>query len=435
MFQKFYSENITTRFIKHLLSVSPIPHLNYVENGDIVIKDCYYIYKNYVIKCVETGELAVDAQSTLYPGDTIYPSVVLFPGSGKIPAKFKVVRYVSTNDSPRTTYTYKSKRSYYDPETHMYLGEYLRWLRGSYGLDLMPFYNCFNQEYETTVQLRRDSATVILYPSSELYPQTYLYPGKIKSKTTTYTTDVSESDYKVLSVPIKFNKTYTIALESNSPVILRGVIMSRGQLIKSGKNHLADESALVSSYRVYQTTRFNKPFLYSIGTDSKLLYNNEKNLRLLIQIPSSEKTSIVVLEGDYTQLNVLHTTVDLDEKKGSQIYNNLINLSLLQGNTLESYAFSDRLVEYLLKNVICSLDDLTNNVARVQVALKQVDEDYDKIFGSRCTYGIWDDYIKNATERFILEQSKKYYLIDMDGNINKDVEALFVTCTKGEYDG
>ena len=113
MFQKFYSENITTRFIKHLLSVSPIPHLNYVENGDIVIEDCYYIYKNYVIKCVKTGELSVDTQSKLYPGDTIYPSVILIPWSGKIPAQFKVVRYVSTTDSPRTTYTYKSKRSYY----------------------------------------------------------------------------------------------------------------------------------------------------------------------------------------------------------------------------------------------------------------------------------------------------------------------------------
>lgn len=434
MFQKFYSENITTRFIKHLLSVSPIPHLNYVENGDIIIDGCYYIYKNYVIKCVTTGELSIDAQSTLYPGDTIYPSVVLVPGSGKIPAKFKVIRYTSVSDSPATSYVYKSKRSYYDPETHMYLGEYLRWLRGSRGLDLMPFYNCFNQEYETNVQLRRDSATVILYSSANLYPQTYLYPGKIKSRISTYTTDVSESDYKVLSIPIKFNKTYTIALESNSPVIFRGVIMSRGQLIKSGKKYLADESALVSSYRVYQTTRFNKPFLYSIGTDSKLLYNNEKNLRLLIQIPPSEKTSVVVLEGDYTQLNVLHTTVDIKEKKGSQIYNNLMNLSLLQGNTLESYAFSDRLVEYLLANVICSLDDLTNNIAKVQSALKLVDEDYNQIFGSRCALGLWDDYIKNATERFIREQSKKYYLIDMDGNINKDVESLLVNCTKGEYD-
>ena len=154
-------------------------------------------------------------------------------------------------------------------------------------------------------------------------------------------------------------------------------------------------------------------------------------------IPISFKGSMVLkaclLEAGFSE-ETRHT-VDIDGKKGSQIYNNLINPSLLQGNTLESYAFSDRLVEYLLKNVICSLDDLTSNVARVQVALKQVDEDYNKIFGSRCTFGIWDDYIKNATERFIQEQSKKYYLTDMDGNINKDVEALFVTCTKGEYDG
>lgn len=434
MFQKFYTETLVGSFIKHLLSVSPLPHLNYVDDGDLIIEGCTYIYKKFIITCTKTGELFVtNAKETLFPGDEIFPSLALLPETGKATAGFKVVRYVEQTPTEQHSYKYLSKRSYYDAETHRYLGEYLRWLRGAKKLNLFPFYNCFTQEYITNVTLRKDSALVTLYPDNNIVPLTSLYPGRVKSTVSTYTTaTTSETDYKVMCVPIKFNQVYTIALECNSPVILRSIIISQGKLIKENaysETTLSDMPAMTNSYKVYSSTRFSKPFLYEVGTDSKLLYSHENNLKLLIQIPSSVNTSVVILEGNYTNLNTFNTNND-----AVQTYPEAFNLSLLYGNSLESYAFSDRLIEYLLKNVICELDDITDNVARVQLALQAVDEEFSKIFNENCSLGVWDNFTSNAVNRFIRDKSKTNYLVDMDGNVNKDVEDLLYRFSKGAYD-
>ena len=434
MFQKFYTDTIIGRFIKHLLSVEKIPYLNIVSDYDILIKDCLYIYKNYVIKCVTTGKLSVSPTEELYPSDKLYPSVVLFPNSGEQLAQFKVIRFLNSQQDKRFSYSYMSTKNYYDSETHRFLGEYLRFLKGMYHLDLMPFYNCYNQDLIDNIQLRKDTANVILYPNEKLYPSNYLKPGVNRQSVTTYELSETETSTKVLCIPIKFNKTYTIAIECNSSVILRGVILSNNHLVKDSKStntYLADHSDLVASYRVKQFTRFSEPFTYSIHTASPLLYKQEKNLRLLIQLPASNRSSITVLEGDYTKLDTVNTT---NTEKGTvRIYNIFKNLSLLQSNTYESYAFSDRLIEYLLQNVICNQDGLTGNISRAQIALRSVDKEFDSLFDSNCALGVWDNYTSNAVSRFIDNCSEKYYLLDQDGNINKDVESLFVSLAKGSY--
>lgn len=430
MFQKFYTDTIVGRFIKHLLSVENIPLLNVVQDGDVLIKDCLYIYRNLVIQCAETGKLAVNQFDKLYPSDNLYPSVVLFPDKGEKSAKFKVVSYYSSKKDRRYNYSYMSTENYYDSKTHQYLGEYLRYIRNSIGLDLLPFYNCNSQQYIENIRLRKDSAKVTLYPGDNLYPSEFLHPGYNVSTISTYEKIESSGNYKVLSIPIKFNKTYTVAVECNTDVVLRSVILSSdNHLIKNtkGDSYLSDK--LESSYMYKASTRFDQPFVYNVSTTDKNLYSHEKNLRLLLQLPLSNKSSVVVLEGNYTQLDILHT-----DKNSTRTYNTLKNLSLLQSNTFESYAFSDRLVEYLLLNVICKNEELTENISRSQNALKEIDEEYSKIYSKNCSDGVWDDYMFNATQRFIEECSKDYYLLDQDGNINKDIESLFVLKTNGSYD-
>ena len=44
-----------------------------------------------------------------------------------------------------------------------------------------------------------------------------------------------------------------------------------------------------------------------------------------------------------------------------------------------------------------------------------------------------NNYTSNAVSRFIDNCSENYYLFDQDGNINKDVESLFVSLGKGSY--
>lgn len=434
MFQKFYTDTIVGRFIKHLLSVEKIPYLNIVSDKDTLIEGCLYIYKNYVIKCVTTGKLFVNSVEELYPSDKLYPSSILFPKFGEQPAQFKVIRFLNQQQDKRFSYSYMSTKNYYDSETHRFLGEYLRFLKGMYQIDLMPFYNCYNQDLIDNIQLRKDTSNVILYPKETPYSSNYLEPELNKQLVSTYELSETKTSAKVLCIPIKFNKTYTIAIECNSSVILRGVILSNNHLVKdstSTNTYLADHSDLVASYRVKQFTRFSEPFTYSIHTTSPLLYKQEKNLRLLIQLPASNKSSVTVLEGDYTKLDTVTTT---DTENGTvRIYNVFKNLSLLQSNTFESYAFSDRLIEYLLENVICKQDGLTGNISRVQVALRSVDKEFDSLFDSNCALGVWDNYTSNAVSRFIDNCSENYYLFDQDGSINKDVESLFVSLGKGSY--
>ena len=83
------------------------------------------------------------------------------------------------------TESFLSTSGQYDMDTHRKLGDYLRLLRSVYGLDLMPLYNCFNNYFVDNVDLSS---------------------GNLSSN--------GNSHYRVTLVPIKFNKDYTITMNS-----------------------------------------------------------------------------------------------------------------------------------------------------------------------------------------------------------------------------
>jgi hypothetical protein len=91
----------------------------------------------------------------------------------------------------------------------------------------------------------------------------------------------------------------------------------------------------------------------------------------------------------------------------------------------ETYAFSDRLIEYLLDNVITHRDELTDNINRAQAALATCEPTYSRLSAkSAISMGVWDDGIKHSILRMIEELQNSVYLQDQDGYINKDVEEL-----------
>ena len=55
MLQRFYEDNIQSRFIKALLYNTPIPTIQSIVPGDYIIKGAQYIYKRQVIKCTTSG--------------------------------------------------------------------------------------------------------------------------------------------------------------------------------------------------------------------------------------------------------------------------------------------------------------------------------------------------------------------------------------------
>ena len=51
MFQKFFTNTIESKFIKYLLSKTPLPLYPTISDGDYMVKDCIYIYRTSIIKC------------------------------------------------------------------------------------------------------------------------------------------------------------------------------------------------------------------------------------------------------------------------------------------------------------------------------------------------------------------------------------------------
>ena len=143
-------------------------------------------------------------------------------------------------------------------------------------------------------------------------------------------------------------------------------------------------------------------------------------------MPVNNVSSLVVLEGDYTSVGAVKT-----DKNSVRTYDLHKNLSLLRMNTTETYAFSDRLIEYLLDNVITHNDEFPTNISSVQQAVYSLDEIYKAAAdGNRVSFGVWDDAIRHAVMRIIERYDEDIYFQDQDGFINKDVEDLLLRAGK-----
>ena len=435
MFQKFSTNTLMSGFIKNLLSTQEIPLLDSVFTGDTLIEGCTYLYKRYIIRCVESGRLDILETDILYPSDIVYPSVFIFPKTGMKIARFKVIDYFDENTHHKYTYNYHSTCNEYDSQTHLHLGNYLRFIKGYYELDLMPFYNCFTNEYAEDISLNYLPATTtrkyikpsdVLKCGTETKVEEGLYVGGVElilTNTNESSTDKLNSDFKVLSVPIKFNKSYTIAIECATPVQMRAVVMNKSGMIltQDGKTFTDD---LNTSSIVYNSLSFNSPVQYRVETFDKLMYSQERNLKLLIQLPVNNTSSIVILEGDYTKNDMIKT-----DKNQVRKYPEIINPALLTLNNQRTYAFSNRLIEYLLLNVVTPSESISGNIKRFQEALANQDSIY---FKEDKNPGIWNNSMRAATMRLVKKYHKEYLLKDQDGYLNRDLENMLYQ--KGAYD-
>lgn len=397
MFQEFFTDTLGSRYIKTLLQETPFPVFDAVVDGDTLVSGCYYVYKQFIIQCQTGGKLAIDTQEKLYPSDILYPSKFLFPMTGYRCATFYVRSIVDFND-PKIMRTYRSTTNYYDPDTHRQLGRYLRYVHSRTGLNLLPFYNCYNHKS---------------IPGHELVAST------TNEGLSVVPTAVLTERYKLVAVPILFGKKYTIAIDCPTQVLLRSVIYRNGELAKEHVESL-NSSAMVCSRLV-----FNSPITYSVETDNPALLSQQRNLWLWIQLPIDHKSSIVVLENFSSRQGVY---CDEDSVRAFDF----INSSLLFMNTDKSFAFSDRLIEYLTHNVICAEDSVTNNVSKVQMALASIPplttnayrEALDK---NGATLGVWDSKISRTVKQLVYASLNDAFILDQDGNINKDVEQLILS--------
>ncbi len=320
------------------------------------------------------------------------------PYNGKVYIKNnKIVKYEDDKFNTLDSYEYNRfmlnrttnltiNSSSYDIATHRYLGNYLRFIRDYHGLDLMGMYNCF--DYTEPAKLVR---TIKL------------------SDTKTLQLNSLESNYTYYMVPVKFNKTYTVAIDATEPYEMMCVIYTNNFLDDTTKSTELD-NLVKDTYKSIKGSNYKHPFLYTTVTDcASSLWDKEKQLYLLLRLPNSIESSITILEGTFDKFVTIDNVLVSDFKLGAYVlaendmyiwghklkqksplatrkeidsnaqvvknehygvYNNYpTRLSLLEINDKKSYPFADRLVEYLLGSAVTELDDIPNNILRVQYAL------------------------------------------------------------------
>lgn len=306
------------------------------------------------------------------------------------------------------TQNFISNSNYYDINLHNYFGNYLRALRDVKGIDLMPYYNIYSGDYISNYRITENGF-------EEYYNNTY----------------------KLLKVPIRFNKTYTICIDCSSQVWMCPAMFAGNipLVIRSASGN-SDANAIMTdrlnSYgnyiKSFDSMTFTSPVTFSVENvqttsnygelDCAYFQQYERNLCLLIQLPVNNNSSIVILEGDYTDTKskkvVDNTEIwQLHEVELNRVF--CSNLTLMQFDTKENYVYSDRIVEYLLWNVINPHDTVEGNFTFVQSLAPLVPTNF--------TPGIWNNYTRSKLYNFATTQRNTKNL-DLNGFVDKDTEKL-----------
>ena len=319
---------------------------------------------------------------------------------------------------PGLTRTLNSPGIKYDTKTHEYLGDYLRFLRDYYNINLMSLYNCFTDK---------------IY--NNIYFPFVINPQAPKSAQVKVLFNAQEPEYRLYALPVKLFAEYTIAIDCD-----QGIEMFCGLCNTNIDMSEKAENLAARTYQRVHKTLFNQPFLYDklninhwnaaadfkdgeIRTDVFTrwdLTSREKDLKLFIKIPVSCKSSITILEGDFRNFNdyqyapsngtlkyennrcVLNfNTMNKMTGKGDGIdlnnyaFTPISKLQLLAFNTGESYPFADRLIEYLGGSAITPTDEIPDNIKRVQRVMQQ-NNHYFKI------EGLWEDKMQNILYDYMM---------------------------------
>lgn len=309
----------------------------------------------------------------------------------------------------------------YDSHTHIWLGDYLRFLRDYKNFNLMSLYNCFTNE-----------------SASNLY---------IENKEKGILFDSRDSNYKIYKIPVKLFQSYSLYI--GCPIKI--------ELLCSFGSELTSIQSL--TYKRIYNSSFSNPVIIDFLSKEKLVnnedlssyYNKRKNLNLYLKIPSSNNSSIVILEGIYN--NYSNYKLNKSKNASKMIFNHSVNnyeylkedklndlfispLELTYINSKISHPFSDRLIEYLCNNVISPLDKVDDNIKRIQKLLVErfnsyKDDTHTKLgIPNYTNYGRWEPKMRNALYDIslgydsMLNPSYSGTIKDSLGYVDKDVESV-----------
>lgn len=449
MMTKFYDNTIVTKFIKYIISHFNLPIVPFWIPKSFVKKDGIYIYDGNLYRAGKSG----------------IPTAI----TDKDYFKF-LQPFVFGKEYLNMTTRYIGVSNGYDPQTHYYLGEYLRTIKAYYGIDLMSMYNCFNGVFVDDLDFNGEYKVTDVGGGINSPIEKFGIQNKQKAQGS-----------KILSVPIKFGKSYHIAVDCDFPIETLPVVYD-----DSGLNTQATKVLLfkfgggkaVGVYQRFNSGHFQKmdieiPAMQyedmeinensEIGADRVRQYlgQYERYLRLLIKIPASNTSSVVVLEdsdiitsdgssGTMRFLDRLvgeETKVEAKDKDNKNITRKIstYNTVVVGDSTLVAstpkltffndgniHAFSDTLLQYLLMNVISNMDEIDDNIIRVQEYIQS--QEFKKAnngsyYDGYMQKGVWDSGMKNFIFKTVMESQYLPIKLDKFGYVDADTEFII---TRGQ---
>lgn len=394
---KFNSRNIISGYIKQLLYNFNLPICRVFESEE----EC----KNFLDSSATTSSSPIFKDNYIaiirkYKENRDYFVTI----DSQTPEIKPLYIYRYNHFYPNLTKKLRLENDTYDSYTHTYLGNYLRFIRDYFDINLMSLYNCYNNE------------TII------------------------------QDNYKYLLIPIKYGATYTIFTEKNNIKYLV-------------TNEVVDTKSTVNPTNLSSASKINNSYCLSINIDKAPVMNidqdsvtqiskfgnlfKEENLKLIIQTNIEDESPIVVLEGDYTNYKPYFTNYQLNYEKVSQdlkadyrwqekyaeifkdnigTYNFQLVNQLKRDNN--NYPIADRLIEYLLGNVITELDPISKNIidAKKKLAYRYLGYNQAQIKNTDASFNIMDRFkLLDAVS------SNKYSKIndqDLLGYVDKDIESV-----------
>lgn len=421
----FNSDNILTGFIKNLLKSEYIPTLPIWNTNKYLYKDKYYIYNNNIIKAIKDYNpndwLLRDNNKVQNNKNEIKP----------ITDFIEIISpYVYNNYNKCFNSTYTSYISGYDSETHKYLGNYLRMIRDTTNVDLMQYYNCFCNIYSDKLRIIEDKI---------------IENGEIIIKDKVSINDKTQYDgLTTILIPIIFDQVYTLYFNTRLPI-------KYGYCLYDGTDLLHVKDAIEYNTGTIPYCSFNQPYIIK-SISGKNNIEQEKYLYLVLQVPKDFKSNLIVLEGNYKLNKFLNESSVDDNKNFKPIYTNSLpqiygayGLNINFDNTINKLynsvpsltrqlninipAFSDRLIEYLVNNVITKNDLIFENIARTQhyTSTYKAKDLFTKVFDyTKNIEGIWTDDLRSFIFNAITKDYKYPIKIDINGYVDKDSENIIL---------
>ena len=322
----------------------------------------------------------------------------------------------------------KIQNNVYDSYTHEYLGDYLRFQRDYRNINLMPLYNCFSNTLCPRLNINFDVVEDVIDGAT----------NKVTKKGYVAKFDTRETNYKIYMIPIKLFQKYTIAIDCFTDVEVCCGFYGKYQY-GSAYDTIAEDT-----YKCFNSLLFNKPVLYDpmVGLKKYLdprhpleIAQHETDLKLFIKLPISNKSSIVILEGDYTEYTPStiikyspakdddfvvvnnHTQVNFDGDLDENIKHLVTPLQLLAQNTGISYPFADRLIEYLVGNAVTPVDDISDNIKRAKKVINA------KTNALHDDEGVWEEIMQLILYNYASNNFNVRINHDILGYVDKDTES------------